>query len=226
MTSLDQMRLELREKYERLCKVELCKDERKRDERIIAENIAKRLEEGNVKFYEVGLFGSRAKSTARIGSDWDFYVVVPEDFIEGMNRIERLVREGAIAHNAGLRKGMKGFMDDGCITEPRTADLSKCIDVLFVPKGMKPDEAIPIISRGSYRSTSRSEESTKTVIEKMVEDEGLEIRVIDRTPNFIEYNIYNQKRYAINRIAAKLKRRGCSIYRWGDPYSIRVRCPR
>ena len=68
-------------------------------------------------------------------------------------------------------------------------------------------------------------ESTKTVIEKMVEDEGLEIRVIDRTPNFIEYNIYNQKRYAINRIAAKLKRRGCSIHRWGDPYSIRVRCP-
>ena len=77
------------------------------------------------------------------------------------------------------------------------------------------------------RMSKGSEERPKMVIEKIVEDEGLEIRVIDKAPNFIEFNIYSEReaRYAINRVAGKLQRGGCSIHRFGDPNSIKVRCP-
>ncbi len=73
---------------------------------------------------------------------------------------------------------------------------------------------------------SNPPEKRKLVIEKMAESEGLGIKKIGEGKTFLEFNIYSEEeaRYAINRIAGKLKRRGCVISRFGDPNSIKVRC--
>ncbi len=67
-------------------------------------------------------------------------------------------------------------------------------------------------------------EKGKLVIEEMARREDLEIRKTGEGKTFIEFNIWGDSKYPINRIASTLKRKGCVIHRFGDPLSIMVRC--
>ena len=96
---------------------------------------------------------------------------------------------------------------------------------LLFPQDWTQTEVKDWVKEHQVKCRLQSSAGKKLVIEVMAEREGLNVRRLGEQDGFLKFNVYGDSKYAINRVAGKLSRRGCTIQRFRDPYSINVLCP-
>lgn len=89
----------------------------------VADTIADELDERGIDFLEIGLWGSRAKRTANIDSDWDFYVILPDEEFDSFTMFGRVKEFWEIEKEVAEEHGLEPHGADRG-GRPRVLDLT------------------------------------------------------------------------------------------------------